>query len=146
MPKIIGNTTATPNPQPNWTQTDSTKADYIKNKPEILTEEDIIELIDNNGGGSTPQIQSDWNQTDDTKVDYIKNKPITGDVITASIVDGVLVIKQNPHLVAKGEKGDPGVPGEPGQKGDSYILTEADKAEIAADVLAHMPSAEDISV
>ena len=35
MAKIIGNTTATPNPQPNWTQTDSTKADYIKNKPEV---------------------------------------------------------------------------------------------------------------
>lgn len=51
MAKIIGNTTSTPNPQPNWTQTDSTKADYIKNKPDILTEEDIIEIIGNNGGG-----------------------------------------------------------------------------------------------
>ena len=37
---IYGNTTATPNPQPDWNQTDSTKADYIKNKPVIpnLTE------------------------------------------------------------------------------------------------------------
>ena len=33
MAKIIGNTTATPNPRPDWNQTDSTKADYIKNKP-----------------------------------------------------------------------------------------------------------------
>lgn len=33
MPKIIGNTTATPNPRPDWAQTDETKADYIKNKP-----------------------------------------------------------------------------------------------------------------
>ncbi len=33
MLKIIGNTTATPNPRPDWNQTDSTKADYIKNKP-----------------------------------------------------------------------------------------------------------------
>lgn len=33
MPKIIGNTTATPNPRPDWNQTDETKADYIKNKP-----------------------------------------------------------------------------------------------------------------
>lgn len=33
MAKIIGNTTATPNPRPDWAQTDETKADYIKNKP-----------------------------------------------------------------------------------------------------------------
>ena len=32
---IVGNTTATPNPQPDWAQTDVTKADYIKNKPDI---------------------------------------------------------------------------------------------------------------
>lgn len=30
---IVGNTTATPNPRPDWNQTDETKADYIKNKP-----------------------------------------------------------------------------------------------------------------
>lgn len=35
MAKIIGNTTATPNPQPDWNQTDETKADYIKNKPDL---------------------------------------------------------------------------------------------------------------
>ena len=35
MAKIIGNTTATPNPRPDWTQTDSTKADFIKNKPTL---------------------------------------------------------------------------------------------------------------
>ena len=35
MAKIIGNTTATPNPQPDWKQTDTSKADYIKNKPII---------------------------------------------------------------------------------------------------------------
>lgn len=33
MAKIIGNTTATPNPCPDWNQVDETKADYIKNKP-----------------------------------------------------------------------------------------------------------------
>lgn len=41
MAKIIGNTTATPNPQPDWNQTDENKADYIKNKPTILEEEVI---------------------------------------------------------------------------------------------------------
>ena len=35
MSKIIGNTTATPNPQSDWNQNDSTRADYIKNKPDI---------------------------------------------------------------------------------------------------------------
>lgn len=35
MPKIIGNTTATPNPRPDWNQTDATKADFIKNKPDL---------------------------------------------------------------------------------------------------------------
>lgn len=35
MAKIIGNTTATPNPCPDWNQTDKTKADYIKNKPTV---------------------------------------------------------------------------------------------------------------
>ena len=35
MAKIIGNTTATPNPRPDWNQTDKLKADYIKNKPDI---------------------------------------------------------------------------------------------------------------
>ena len=34
--EIIGNTTATPNPRPDWNQTDETKADYIKNKPNIV--------------------------------------------------------------------------------------------------------------
>lgn len=33
MATIIGNTTATPYPRPDWNQTDETKADYIKNKP-----------------------------------------------------------------------------------------------------------------
>lgn len=50
MREIIGNTTATPNPKPDWLQTDPAKADYIKNKPEILTEDDVIEIIENNGG------------------------------------------------------------------------------------------------
>ena len=33
--RIIGNTTTTPRPKPDWNQTDETKADYIKNKPDI---------------------------------------------------------------------------------------------------------------
>ena len=53
--EIIGNTTATPTPQSDWNQTDPTKADYIKNKPETLSalpevsgEDDgkIIDIVD----------------------------------------------------------------------------------------------------
>ena len=56
MAKIIGNTTATPNPKPDWNQIDETKADYIKNKPIILTETDVQRIVAgfdvNTGGGS----------------------------------------------------------------------------------------------
>ena len=38
MAKIIGNTTATPMAIPDWNQTDEKKADYIKNKPDVVTE------------------------------------------------------------------------------------------------------------
>lgn len=51
---------------------------------------------------------------------------------------------------AKGDKGDPGATGKTGEKGDkgdkgdAYVLTEADKAEIAAIVLADMPQGADV--
>ena len=73
MAKIIGNTTATTMPVPDWRQNDATKADYIKNKPTVLTEEEIIDLIGERGGGT--QVQADWAETDDQKTAYIKNKP-----------------------------------------------------------------------
>lgn len=76
MAKIIGNTTATPNPRPDWNQIDETKADYIKNKPIILTEDQVKDLIDQFGGDN--QVQADWNQTDETQMDFIKNKPELG--------------------------------------------------------------------
>lgn len=36
MNDIIGNTVATPYPRPDWNQTDATKPDYIKNKPDSI--------------------------------------------------------------------------------------------------------------
>ena len=48
-----------PQVQADWTESDSTKASYIKNKPSL----------------PSAQIQSDWNQTNTGEVDYIKNKP-----------------------------------------------------------------------
>ena len=58
---IIGNTTATPYPRPDWNQTDSSKADYIKNKPvlsKVATTGSYNDLKDKpdspgGGGGST---------------------------------------------------------------------------------------------
>ena len=46
-------------PQSDWSQNDSSAADYIKNKPTI----------------PAAQVQADWAQTDTTAPDYIKNKP-----------------------------------------------------------------------
>lgn len=45
MAKIIGNTTATPNPRPDWLQTDETKADYIKNKPAINMDDGEFSIV-----------------------------------------------------------------------------------------------------
>ena len=53
MAKIYGNTVTTPMAVPDWNQTDENRADYIKNKPTILTEEDVVELIGENGGGAS---------------------------------------------------------------------------------------------
>ncbi len=48
MSKIIGNTTATPNPRPDWAQVDEAKADFIKNKPKLglMATKDIVEMSD----------------------------------------------------------------------------------------------------
>lgn len=50
--------------QADWDQTDSSKPDYIKNKPTIKD-----------------QVQSDWSQSDSTKPDFIKNKPTIKDQV-----------------------------------------------------------------
>ena len=52
MAKIIGNTTSTPNPQPDWNQTDVTKSDYIKNKPDNIITVDKLPLIPVEKGGT----------------------------------------------------------------------------------------------
>ena len=75
MTKIIGNTTATPNPQPDWNQNDSAKADYIKNKPEILTKTDVEDIITQTEGiGGTTVIVNGEEVTTfdaDTKLDTL---------------------------------------------------------------------------
>lgn len=68
MAKIIGNTTATPNPRPDWDQTDAAKADYIKNKPNIPTK--TSELTNDSNfatlsdiGYYTPSVTDNGNNT-----------------------------------------------------------------------------------
>ena len=46
--------------QSDWSQTDETAADYIKNKPNLADYENV---------------QADWNQQNSTKSDYIRHKP-----------------------------------------------------------------------
>ena len=77
--------------QSDWSQTDTTASDYIKNKPTI-----------------TAQVQSDWNQTDTAAKDYIKNKP----TITAQVqsdwnqtdTTAKDYIKNKPNISGQGEQ------------------------------------------
>jgi hypothetical protein len=46
MSKIIGNTTATPVPRSDWNQTDETKVDFIKNKPDIATKDYVTDQLE----------------------------------------------------------------------------------------------------
>ena len=47
MSKIIGNTVATPRTVPDWNQDNPNRADYIKNKPEIVSKEYVDDAISN---------------------------------------------------------------------------------------------------
>lgn len=87
MPKIIGNTTATPNPRPDWAQTDSTKADFIKNKPALgdLAAKNTVDKTD-----LAADVQASLGKADtaiqsvDNKVDKVDGKGLsTEDYTTA---------------------------------------------------------------
>lgn len=43
--KIIGVTVGTQLPKPNFEQTDPSKGDYIKNKPKIAIDDEIIDML-----------------------------------------------------------------------------------------------------
>ena len=84
--------------QSDWAQEDTSALDYIKNKPEIITEVvensnnlitsggvfEALKNIPTDGGNSeglVEQVQADWAQIDSTAVDYIKNKPVISNEI-----------------------------------------------------------------
>ena len=62
--------------QSDWSQSDNTAIDYIKNKPNLATVATSGSYNDLSNKPTIPaaQIQSDWTQTDSTKKDFIKNK------------------------------------------------------------------------
>jgi hypothetical protein len=91
------------NVQSDWSQSDNTADDYIKNKPDMSTYYNKTETdsllggkvdkvtgkglsandftdtlktkLDGIASGAEVNVQSDWNQADNTADDYIKNKP-----------------------------------------------------------------------
>lgn len=71
--------------QADWTQSDNTKLDYIKNKPSFATVATSGSYNDLSNKPTIPaaQIQSDWTQTSTTAKDYIKNKPTLAAVATS---------------------------------------------------------------
>lgn len=80
--------------QSDWSQSDNTKADFIKNKPtlaNVATSGDYDDLT-NKPTIPAAQVQSDWNESDNTKADFIKNKPTLG---TAAAKDSTNAITQN---------------------------------------------------
>lgn len=98
---------ATTQIQSDWTQSDNTAADYIKNKPTIptvnnstitLRQSGVVkgaftlnqgsnQTIDLEIGGGSLQVQSNWTQTDTSAVDYIRNKPTLATVATSGDYD-----------------------------------------------------------
>lgn len=73
--------------QANWTETDNTKVDYIKNKPTLSTVATSGSYTDLTDKPTIPdaQVQSDWGQADSSEVDYIKNKPSLSAVATSGL-------------------------------------------------------------
>lgn len=90
--------------QSDWTQSNNTLADYIKNKPSLATVATTGAYSDLSGKPSlatvattgsyndlsnkpsipAAQIQSDWTQTNTSSLDYIKNKPAARSQSSAS--------------------------------------------------------------
>ena len=85
------------NVQSNWTQTNTTADDYIKNKPANLVQDASYVHTDNNftttlknklngiESGAEVNVQADWSQSNTSADDYIKNKPTIPTVNNATL-------------------------------------------------------------
>ena len=106
----------------DWNQTDETKADYIKNKPETTT------VIDENSNDQQYV-------TAKAVYDYITNNAVggkgeNGATFTPSVSDeGVISWTNDKGL----DNPTPiNIKGERGPQGDTYVLTDTDRQEIAS--------------
>lgn len=91
------------NVQSDWSQTNSSADDYIKNKPSNLVQDASYVHTDNNfttaeknklsgiAAGAEKNVQSDWNQNDTSADDYIKNKP-TAKVVYVGLSDSYATV------------------------------------------------------
>ena len=99
--------TVDPQVQADWTQSDSSAVDFIKNKPANLVQDANYVHTDNNftnadktkldsvESGAEANVQSDWNQANSSADDYIKNKPDLSVYATKQEVTDGLAGKQD---------------------------------------------------
>jgi hypothetical protein len=101
------------NVQSDWTQTNNSADDYIKNKPVAATQTTTGLMsntdktkLDGIASGAEVNVQSDWTQTNNSADDYIKNKPVIPPELSADVaaLQSISVIRGNvdthAHLLA----------------------------------------------
>lgn len=134
----------------------SKPADYAYTETEVKTwdtlEQRICALEENGGGGGSGKPGEDGGY-------YIPSVDDDGNLTWTGSKEGMAAvaganIKGEPGPQGEpgqpGEKGDPGergIPGEPGapgKNGEDYVLTDADKQEIATLALTLLPDAEEV--
>lgn len=79
------------NVQADWAESDSSKDDYIKNKPVNATTNisgfmsaSDKQKLDNIEAGAEVNVQANWTENDSSKDDYIKNKPTIDEALNLS--------------------------------------------------------------
>ena len=84
------------NVQANWTESDSSKDDYIKNKPVNATQSTSgfmsatdKQKLDSIASGAEVNVQANWTESDSSKDDYIKNKPTIDEGLSLDSINAV---------------------------------------------------------
>ena len=91
--------------QSDWSEADSSKPDFIKNKPNlaaVATSGSYDDLSDK-PSIPEPQVQSDWSEADNSKPDFIKNKPNLATVATSGDYND---LSNKPSIPAAQEQSD----------------------------------------
>ncbi len=131
--KIRGNTVGTTMPQSDWSQTDPTKADFIKNKPDSLGS--------TNGSGQNPPYIASDTPPEDTSALWIDTSDDSGDgsgggvpgeaptVTVTETAEGVIVTATDANgttsgMVRHGRDGTPGADGKTPVKGEDYFTPD----------------------